>query len=86
MVNEPSEFEQLKFYCNVIRQSLIEDLKLEEETVRRIYSAAGCRFPTKSAGPKTVIVKCKSLEDRELILLNSNYHGAKKKRVLGGLT
>ena len=52
--------------------------------MRRIYFAAGCRFPTKSAGPKTIIVKCKSLEDREILLSNSNYYGAKKKRVLGG--
>lgn len=66
----------------IIRQSLIEDLKLEEDKVRNMYFAAGHRVPTKAAGPKPIIIRCTSLEDRELILSNSKYYGAKKKRVV----
>ena len=53
---------------NVVRQSLITDLKLEEERVRNMYFAAGHRVPTKAAGPKPIIIRSTSLEDRELNL------------------
>ena len=51
---------------NVIRHSLIIDL--EEERVQNMYFAAGHRVPTKASGPKPIIIRCTSLEDRELIL------------------
>lgn len=67
---------------NVIRQSLINDLKLDEERVRTMYFAAGHRVPTKAAGPKPIIIRCTSLEDRELILSESRNYGGLKKRVV----
>ena len=65
-----------------VRQSLIHDLELDEERVRNMYFAAGHRVPTKAPGPKPIIVRCTSLEDRELILSESNKYGGKKKRVV----
>ena len=67
---------------NVIRQSLVNDLKLDEERVRTMYFAAGHRVPTKAAGPKPIIIRCTSLEDRELILSESRNYGGLKKRVV----
>ena len=67
---------------NVIRQSLTNDLKLDEERVQNMYFAAGHRVPTKAAGPNPIIIRCTSLEDRELILTNSKNYGGMKKRVV----
>ena len=67
---------------NVIRQSLINDLNLDEERVRNMYFAAGHRVPTKAAGPNLIIIRCTSLEDRELILSGSKHYGGMKKRVV----
>ena len=67
---------------NVVRQSLITDLKLDEERVRNMYFAAGHRVPTKAAGPKPIIIRCTSLEDRELILSQSKNYGGLRKRVV----
>ena len=66
----------------VIRQSLIHDLKLDEEGVRNMYFAAGHRVPTKAASPKPIIIRCTSLEDRDLILSESKNYGGLKKRVV----
>ena len=65
----------------MIRQSLTNDLKLDEERVQNMYFAAGHRVPTKAAGPNPIIIRCTSLEDRELILTNSKNYGGLKKRV-----
>ena len=67
---------------DVIRQSLINDLKLDEERVQNMYFVAGHRVPSKAAGPKPIIIRCTSLEDRELILLGSKNYGGMKKRVV----
>ena len=67
---------------SVIRQSLILDLKLDEERVRNMYFAAGHRVPTKGSGPKPIIIRCTSLVDRELILSESKHYGGKRKRVV----
>ena len=67
---------------NVIRHSLITDLKLEEERVQNMYFAAGHRVPTKAPGPKPIIIRCTSLEDRELILSESKHYGGMEKRVV----
>ena len=66
----------------IIRQSLITELKLEEENVRNMYFAAGHRVPTKAAGPNPIIIRCTSLEDRDLILSESKKYGGLKKRVV----
>ena len=71
---------------NIVRQSLIDDLKLDEERVRNMYFAAGHRVPTKAAGPKPIIIRCTSLENRELILSESKNYGGMKKRVVVDLT
>lgn len=67
---------------SVIRQSLITDLSLDEERVRNMYFAAGHRVPTKAAGPNPIIIRCTSLEDKELILSASKSYGGMKKRVV----
>ena len=67
---------------NVVRQSWITDLKLEKERVCNMYFAAGHRVPTKAAGPKPIIIRCTSLEDRELILSESKHYGGLRKRVV----
>lgn len=67
---------------DVIRQSLITELKLDEERVNNMYFAAGHRVPSKAAGPKPIIIRCTSLEDRELILSESKNYGGLKKRVV----
>ena len=71
---------------NVIRHSLITDLKLEEEKVQNMYFAASHRVPTKAPGLKPIIIRCTSLEDRELILSESKHYGGMKKRVVVDLS
>ena len=66
----------------VIRNSLINDLHLDEERVRNMYFAAGHRIPTKSPGPQPIILRCTSIADRELILSAAKNYKGLKKRVL----
>ena len=53
---------------DVLRESFVNDLDLDEERVRNMYFSNGHRIPQKSPGPKPIIFRFTSFEDRELIL------------------
>ena len=67
---------------DILRESFIVDLQIDEERVRNMYFSNGHRFPSKAPGPKPIILRFTSFEDRELVLSNAHKYAGKKKRVL----
>jgi hypothetical protein len=69
----------------IIRESCINDLELDEERVRNMYFAHGHRVPSKEAGPNPIIVKFTSHEDKEMIMSQAYKLAGKQKRILTDL-
>ena len=65
-----------------MRDSFIKELNIEEERVQNMYFANGHRMPSKNPGPKPIILRFTSFEDRELVLSKSYQYGGMRKRVL----
>ena len=65
-----------------MRDSFVQDLKIDEERVHNMYFSNGHRLPSKNPGPKPIILRFTSFEDRELVLSSSYQYGGMKKRAL----
>lgn len=70
-----------KLYTKM-RQFFVSELKIDAEAAQRIYFVHGHRFPTESEGPKPIIIRFSSFDDRELILSHAKNLLKTKKRIL----
>lgn len=74
-----SEEQGEKLYGKM-RGFFVQNLKMEEERVKKIHFSNGHRLPSEYEGPRPVIMRFVSYEDRELVLSNaSNLAGTGKK-------
>lgn len=64
---EVAEEQGEKLY-NKMRGFFLHSLKIEEEKVKKIHFSNGHRLPTDHDGPRPVIMRYVSYEDRELVL------------------
>lgn len=67
---------------DILKESFITELHLNEDRVRNMYFTNGHRIPSKAVGPKPIILRFSSFEDRELVLSNASNYAGKRKRVL----
>lgn len=67
---------------DILKESFITELKVDEERARNMYFSNGHRFPSKAPGTKPIILRFTSFEDRELVLSSAHQYAGKKKRVL----
>ena len=68
-----------------MRRFLVTDLKIAEERAQTIHFVNGHRYPTKGDGPKPIIIRLSSFDDRELVLSQAKNLLKAKKRTLTDL-
>ena len=74
--------EAREYVFDVLRESFVNHLDLDEERVRDMYFVNGHRIPSKSPGQKPIILRFTSFEDRELILSQASKYVGSRRRVL----
>lgn len=67
---------------DMMRDSFVADLGIDEERVRSIYFSNDHRIPSKSQGPRPVILRFTSYDDKELVLSKAYKYAGSKRRVL----
>lgn len=68
-----------------MRELFISDLELDDEKVQSMYFAHGHRLPSRSPGPKRIILRFLSFEERELVLSNAYKLGGSRRRIVSDL-
>lgn len=65
-----------------LKTMFINDLEIDEDRVESMYFAHGHRLPSRGQGPKPIILRFISFEDRELVLSNARKLAGSRRRIL----
>ena len=65
-----------------LKTMFINDLEIDEDKVESMYFAHGHRLPSRGQGPKPIILRFISYEDRELVLSNARKLVGSRRRIL----
>ena len=65
-----------------LKNIFLKDLKLDYGRVSNMYFAHGHRIPTKSPGPKPIILRFAQYSDRDLMLSNAYKLAGSKRRII----
>lgn len=65
-----------------LKQLFIDDLHLNHMRVNNMFIVHGHRIPSKSPGPKPIILRFARYQDRDLVLSNAYKLGGSKRRIL----
>lgn len=65
-----------------LRDIFVTDMGLDEDRIQNMYFAHGHRLPSKGDGPRPIILRFTSYDDREHILANAKKLAGSRRRIL----
>lgn len=74
--------EQNENVIDTLRELFKNDLEIGEDRVNSMYFISGHRIPSESNGPKPIILRFSSSEDKDLVLSKSYKLAGSKRRIL----
>lgn len=74
--------EQNENVVDTVRELFKNDLEIDEDRVNSMYFISGHRIPSESQGPKPIILRFSSSEDKDLVLSKSFKLAGSKRRIL----
>lgn len=74
--------EQNENVIDIVRELFKNDLEIEEDRVNGMYFISGHRIPSESQGPKPIILRFSSSEDKDLVMSQSYKLAGSKRRIL----
>lgn len=81
-IQEDLQSDQPKEIIERMKRLFVEDLKIDRDTVERMKFAHGHRIPSRGNGPRPIIMRFASYQDRELVLRNAKMLAGTQRRIV----